>query len=737
MRGDQRVAAGIVECALQAAVDPAHGQYVRLVEVLDGPVVLAFAILDYRRGARPVTVGRQRPATPVLARIAHQPVEPVLLQPHLAENLVAQAQHVGLFGVLSRRHRTIMPRQPVGQEARTGELGGRAHGLDRAPDTRSTFANADWGRLPTRGRVQLSLAFRNYRWRSQRLKPNRRCRDARSRELTRFLRLVTVRDSRYKNSMDSELLATLLPHLGTVVVEEVGVADGVVRIRASTRAETPWPCPGCRTPSGRVHSRYLRHPADLAIGGQPVVIDLSVRRLLCNNQDCVRHSFAEQVEALTTRYGRRTPGLLRVLQKVALALAGRAGARLAAVLGAVVSRTAPISLIMRLPEPVLGMAPRVLGVDDFALRKGKRYGTILLDMESHRAVDVLPDREGATFAAWLRAHPGAEIICRDRASAYAAAAEQGAPGALQVADRWHIWSNLCDHVENEVARHRACLAEPTTDTAPEHDQERQAQITANTAALCEAKYRGIEQTRMRYQAVHEQLAAGASVKAAARALGLAYNTAPKYAQATSVEELLATGWQNQPTILDAFKSHLHNRLTAGSTLSDSALFREIQAQGYRGSLRTMSRYLRELRTIGAVPTAGAIPPAKPRDLATWITSPPESLDEDAQTRLKAVLERCPELRALTGQVRDFAEILTNLRGEQLAGWLESVYVSDLPSLNTFANGIGRDRAAVLAGLTLPWSSGTCEDAVNRVKMLMRQTFGRAGFPLLRRRILLT
>jgi transposase len=535
--------------------------------------------------------------------------------------------------------------------------------------------------------------------------------------------------------MDVELLHVLLPHLDAVVVDEVAVDRGVIHVRAHTRPETACRCPDCGTPSARAHSRYERHLADTAIGGRRVVIDLSARRLFCDNAACPRHSFAEQVDGLTIRYSRRTPGLVRVVQAVALALAGRAGARLLLVMGVVVSRTTMISVIMRLPDPALTLAPRVLGVDDFALRKGERYGTILIDCESGRPVDLLPDREADTLAAWLIAHPGAEVICRDRAGAYADGARTGAPDALQVADRWHLWNGLGEYVEKEVARHHACLPEPVPDDTSEQEKELTARAEAGAAALYESSHPHIGRVRERYAAVHGLLATGRSMKAIARQLGLAYNTVRKYARAKDAEEILATGWQDRPTILDPYKPYLHQRL-GKEKVSDVALFREIRALGYPGNSGTVSAYLRGLRTIGAVPADTPVPTPKVREISRWIMTPPENLGEEDHTRLKAVLARCPELAATTSHVHDFADMLTQLRGDQLKGWLNRVYVSDLPSLHAFANGIDRDRAAVTAGLSLPYSSGKVEGNVNRVKMLMRQMFGRARFALLRKRVLL-
>jgi transposase len=520
----------------------------------------------------------------------------------------------------------------------------------------------------------------------------------------------------------------LLPHLAGAVVEAAELAGGLclwVRARADHGV-----CPRCGEPSSRVHSTYGRRLADAPIGGQRVLIRLVTRRFFCGSPDCPAVTFAEQIGGLTSPHARRTPALGRMLTGVALALAGRAGARLAGLLGLTAGRSSMLRLVMALPDPRPGPVV-VLGVDDFAFRRGRDYGTVLVNAETGTPVDVLAGRDAEMLGQWLRAHPGTGVICRDRAGAYADGARTGAPEAAQVADRWHLYHNLAGYVEKTIARHRDCLRQPEPEQQPPAGQAAAAAALAQRAADSALA----NHVRDRYEQVMALRAQGMSLATIARQTGLAVQTVRRYCRADSAGELLAVIMDGPPSPLDEHKPYLHQRWNEGAT-SARQLHAELRGRGYRGSYPTVARYLQPLRKLAAAPPATPAPP-KTRDLAAWILRDPATLSDDDTAKLTQARQRCPHLDALAGHVTEFAKILTGRHGNRLDDWITAVDADDQPSLHSFTRGLKHDYDAVLNGLTLPWNSGVVEGNVNRIKMLKRQMYGRASYPLLRKRILLT
>jgi transposase len=544
---------------------------------------------------------------------------------------------------------------------------------------------------------------------------------------------------------EAGLLVMLFPHLAGLDIVHVEDLGDAVRMTARTRTAS-LACRGCGAVSARVHDRYRRRLADLACGGRPVHVDLEVCRFRCGNPACPVATFAEQVPGLTAWYQRRTAGLRGLLEKVALALAGRAGSRLAAALGVLVSGFTLIRLVRGLPDPEAGPVA-VLGVDDVAKRKGHSYATVLMDMDSHRLIDMLPDREAGTFADWLRAHPGIEVICRDRGGAYARAARDAAPVAVQVADRFHLWEDLAEAVEKTVL---ACLAAMAPPPGPD---SREDPGTAASPAAEPDGFRDVHghdrklvaRHQERYAAVQALRAQDCSIRETAARLGLSRNTVLKFANAASIDELLVKATR-RPSVLDPFKPYLNQRWNQGIT-SGAALHEEIRARGWTGGILTVERYLRQFRTADgrdrqarAQPqlTAPDTPPLpKPRQVTRWIMTRPDHLASGDAAALARLLDASPALAAAASHVRSFAGMMTRRQGLlALEDWLAAVEADDQPQLHSFARGIRRDQEAVTAGLALPYNSGALEGRNCKIKYLKRLMYGRANFDLLRKIALL-
>ena len=523
----------------------------------------------------------------------------------------------------------------------------------------------------------------------------------------------------------------LFPLVPGVVTTKVVRADGVLRIEAQATAAGAQ-CPDCGRWSMRKHGSYLRFPADLPIGDQPVMIVLRVRRFVCGSTDCGRRTFVEQIEGLTRRSGRWTERLRTVLSVIGLALAGRAGSRLAHRLGITVSKNTVLRMVMEVSLPAI-TTPRVLGIDEFALRKGHIYGTILVDVNTRRPLDLLPDRTVPTVTAWLAEHPGVQVICRDRSIAFAEAGRLGAPDAIHVADRWHIWKNLTEAVEKTVVHHRALLREQPAGHHSLPLPLDPSKLTTGEPPGPRRSGRLSDRVREQHAAVHALLAEGLGLRAIARRLPLARNTVRRLAHATEPDELLVGQWTGLTSILDPYKPYLHQRWAQGST-TGTQLFEELRGLRYPGCATVVRRYVRQLRA--AFPHDPPRTNPSVREVTSWITRHPDRLDTDQTQRLKEILDRCPALARTAHHVRSFAELMNNRDGQHLQDWITQARDDDLPALQTFVTGLGQDLEAVVAGLSLRYNSGVVEGHNNRIKMLKRQMYGRAGLQLLRQRVLL-
>ena len=526
---------------------------------------------------------------------------------------------------------------------------------------------------------------------------------------------------------------SLSPCPAEVQVERLlAKADHIVlTLRAVRRAVA---CPGCARPSSRIHSYYERRLADLPWNGVPVRIQLLTRRFFCDHEDCPLRIFTERLPETTETYARRTLRMEQALRWLGLALGGAAGARTAQRLGLVVSGDTLLRHLRRMPlaqKPTT--APRVLGLDDWAWRRGQRYGTILCDLERRCVVDLLPDRQSSTVTEWLRDHAPPEVISRDRAGAYAEAARHGAPHAVQVADRFHLLRNLREALEHVLERHSSVLEEAFRQSAPPLVSPPPTAPPNSTLTRFQQISRERRQRRFeRYQQVIALQQRGVSQRAIAMQLGMERKTVRHWLRAGQFPERQIP---QRRSLVDRWLSHLEKRWAEGCH-NRSQLWRELQAQGIDFAAGTLRRWFRVRLGVRGRPSQIAhSPPQKrpsPRQTSALLLGLVHNPSPSQQSFAETLRALSPEIATTVELAKQFYRMLRERDPSAWTAWWKAARESPL---HRWATELQRDEAAVRAALTLPWSTGPVEGHIHRLKLIKRQMYGRAKLDLLRIRVL--
>ncbi|CAG2153088.1 ISL3 family transposase ISMno5 [Cupriavidus numazuensis] len=477
---------------------------------------------------------------------------------------------------------------------------------------------------------------------------------------------------------------------------------------------------------------------------QRVVLAIEVRRFKCTNANCPRRTFAENIDALAGRHQRRTRSQARALHALGHALGGEAAARLADLLGLRTSADTVLRELRRVPERKRKPRPRVIGIDDWAIARGHRYGTIIVDLERREPIEVFAGRESIAVAAWMRAHPSIEIVARDRAGAYSDAVDIALPAAQQVSDRWHLLSNLRDNVEKllcrlgpqlrqaaqqvEVAgvtlgRQRVLSRDSLWSWQRESDQRRAARL-----ALYE-----------RVMALHAQ---GGTMKGIGLELSIDQRTVRNFVTAGAFPERAPRA--RGPTPLDPYLSYIEERIAQGCRFPE-LIWQELKQRGYTGSCATVRNcVIRLLFPQGKEPLVQApvrtMPCPSAGRVFGWLVGwrrlaieEPRSADHERFVQALCRIE--PVVGEVRSLAREFLGLMHRRSLRQFDRWLKRLARCDAAEMRRFAKSLRADLPAVRAAFKLPWSNGQTEGHINRLKLLKRQMYGRANVELLRLRVL--
>jgi transposase len=514
---------------------------------------------------------------------------------------------------------------------------------------------------------------------------------------------------------------SVLPNPRSLVLESIEQSDDTFLL--SVHVEQVPSCPECGRPSHARHSSYRRRLQDLPWQGLSVQIFLRVRRFRCRNHSCPRHVFTERIQGIPS-YLRQTSRLAEMVRMVGYAAGGLPGARLLARLAI---RTSDDTVLRRVKAAVVRDADEsieVLGVDDWAWRKGQSYGTILVDLNRRSVRDLLADRSAQSFQAWLQQQPEIRIISRDRGGIYAEGAERGA-----LADRFHLFLNLSAAVERslEPRRQELCLRDAAVEQTEGYRGPQESKTRQQILQQQRRQHR-VE----RYEKVIECFRQGYSQKKIGSMLHLDRRTVRRWIRAGVFPERQSN--RQRPTQVRRFEEYLQRRWGEGCH-NATRLFQELRTLGYLGGRSMVAQHVAHWRK--ALPPFSALRTQKisPKQAALLVTRPAARLTAEQQALLDRLSTQCPTLLRLREFSGEFRGVFQKCEGPALPAWILRAQDSGIGPLARFAAGLQKDFSAVAAAVESPWSNGQVEGQINRLKTLKRQMYGRAGFALLRARVL--
>jgi transposase len=550
------------------------------------------------------------------------------------------------------------------------------------------------------------------------------------------------------------LLSLFLPNPG-LCLDRVEITPQAVVLDLRTTAPAAL-CPVCTQPARQVHSRYTRSAHDLPIQGRPALLRLTARRFFCGASDCPRCVFCERFPGLLAKYAQTTMRLTDTHRDIGLALGGEPGSRLAAKLG---MPTSPDTLLRRVKQlrPDDVPPPRVVGVDDWAMRKGHTYGTIIIDLERSAVLELLPGRDGVELKAWLGRHPEVEVLSRDRWAPFADAATEAVPRARQVADRFHLLKNIRDALERFLDRYAGRIAEAFAASAPDPAGPavgREVAPAAPSVPLAEAspataagtppstvgrqQPTARQQRRLeRYHEVRRRHAEGQSLRQIARVMRLSKTTVLRHVRSDQCPDW-RPGRAGQSRVAP-YRERIDAWLAAGNR-NAAELHRQLQVEdptlGYDMLRRFVSRRpVARGEPRGRVQAAQPPPPPSAKGLSFAVIAKPAERTAKQRAQVARLREIDAGVAEAVGMVEGFAALLRKQGETTLTDWQEKARTGASVELRRFAEGLGRDQAAVQAALEESWSNGPVEGHVNRLKTIKRQMYGRAGLALLRARVL--